>query len=120
MASTATSVADGLKAAVAGVVAALHRLGGPPPAGEDDDVLAVAVAELDRCGRRLEGQSLRLLAEVSDRDLPKRSGLGNLGAWLRQQVPTTDRREVSRRAAQAQALFGLDELCRTWDLSPTR
>src|SRR5215217_3440053 len=118
MASTPASVTDGLEAAVAGVVAALDRLAATAPAGEDDDVLAAAVAELDRCGRRLEGQSLRLLAEVSDRDLPERSGLGNLGAWLRQQVPTTDRREVSRRAAQA--LFGLDELAGTVDLAPTR
>jgi len=120
MATTPASVADGLEAALAGVVAALDRLAATAPAGENDDVLAVAIAELDRCGRRLEGQSLRLLAEVSDRDLPKRSGLGNLGAWLRQQVPTTDRREVSRRAAQAQALFGLDELAGRVDLAPTR
>src|SRR4051794_2011840 len=120
MASSPARVADGLEAAVSGVVAALDRLAATATAGEDDEVLAAAVAELDRCGRRLEGQSLRLLAEVSERDLPNRSGLGNLGAWLRQQLPTTDRREVSRRAAQAEALFGLDELAGTVDLTPTR
>jgi hypothetical protein len=120
MGSSHTPATDGLGAAVAGVVAALDRLAATAPADESDDVLAAAVAELDRCGRRLDGQGLRLLAEASERGLPNRSGLGNLGAWLRQLVPTTDRRDVSRRAAQAEALFGLDELAGTVDLSPTR
>jgi hypothetical protein len=101
-------------------VAALDQLAATAATEEDDEVLAAAVAQLDRCGRRLEGQSLRLLAEASERDLPNRSGLGNLGAWLRQQLPTTDRREVARRAAQAEALFGLDDLAGTVDLAPTR
>jgi len=118
--STSAPPAAGLAAAVAGVVAAIDRLAGTAPAGEDDEVLADAVAQLDRCGRRLEGQSLRLLAEASERDLPSRSGLGTLGAWLRDRVPTTDRREVARRAAQAEALFGLDELAGAVDLTATR
>ena len=70
---TSTPPAAGLAAAVAGVVAAIDRLAETAPAGEDDEVLADAVAQLDRCGRRVEGQSLRLLAEASERDLPSRS-----------------------------------------------
>src|SRR5437764_15435052 len=92
-------VLDGLAAAVGGVVAAIDRLAASPLADEADDVLADALAQLDRCGRRLEGQSLRLLAEASERDLPSRSGVRTLVAWLRDRLPTTDRREVARRAA---------------------
>src|SRR4051794_13962627 len=120
MATSPTPVPDGLAAAVAGLVAAIDRLAETAAAGEEDEVLADAVAQLDRCGRRLDGQSLRLLAEASERDLPNRSGLGTLGAWLRDRGPTTDRGEVARRATQAEALFGLDDLATAVDLTATR
>jgi hypothetical protein len=86
----------------------------------DDEELTRAVAALDRCARRLDGQSLRLLAEASRRSLPGSAGLASLGAWLRQQVVSADRGEVAARAAQAETLFGLDPLAETLDLARTR
>src|SRR4051794_967175 len=120
MATSPTPVPDGLAAAVAGLVAAIDRLAETAAAGEEDEVLANAVAQLDRCGRRLEGQSLRLLAEASERDLPNRSGRGTPGAGLRDRLPTTDPREAARRATPAGAVSGLDDLAAAVDLTPTR
>jgi Domain of unknown function (DUF222) len=110
----------GLAAAVAALEAALDALGETDLGREDDDALTGAVASLERCGRRLDGQGLRALAEASQRDLPGRSGLGTLGGWLREQVPTVDRGAATARALQAQALFGLDELAGELDLGRTR
>jgi hypothetical protein len=109
-----------LAAAVAGVATALDGLADTVLDGASDEEVAEAVRLLDRCGRRVDGQGLRLLAEASRRSLPGGCGLGSLGAWLRQQVVTTDRGDAAARSAQAEALFGLDDLAGTVDLAPTR
>jgi Domain of unknown function (DUF222) len=110
----------GLPAAVAGVAAAVDALADLVLDPATDEELTRAVAVLDRCSRRLDGQTLRLLAEVSRRSLPAELGVGSLGAWLRQQVVSADRGEATARAAQAEALFGLDELADNLDLTRTR
>jgi hypothetical protein len=114
------AAARDLPAVVAGLAAAVEVLAGTVLDAADDDELTRAVADLDRCARRLEGQSLRLLAEAGRRSLPGGLGLGSLGAWLRQQVVSADRGEVAARAAQAETLFGLSELADTVDLARTR
>src|SRR5919107_1567631 len=120
MASPAARTSGGLAAALAALTAALDTLAGTDLGAEDEDALTAAVPLLERNCRRLDGQGLRLLAEAARRDLPGRCGLGTIGAWLRQQVPTVDRGTATGRGAQALALFGLDELADTLDLTSTR
>src|SRR4051794_20665428 len=120
MASAAARTSGGLAAALAALAAALDALAATELGAEDEDALTAAVPLLERCGRRLDGQGLRLLAEAARRDLPGGYGVGTVGAWLRQQVPTLDRGTATARGAQALALFGLDELGGTLDLTRTR
>src|SRR5215216_1941881 len=110
MASPAAKTSGSLAAALAALAAALDALAATELSGEDEDALTAAVPLLERCSRRVDGQALRLLAEAARRDLPGRCGLGTVGAWLRQQVPTVDRGTATARGAQALALFGLGEL----------
>src|SRR5919112_269542 len=120
MATPAARTSGGLTAALAALAAALDALAGTDLGAEDEEALTAAVPLLERSSVRLEGRGLRRLAEAVRRDLPGRCGLATIGAWLRQQVPTVDRGTATGRGAQALALFGLDELADTLDLTSTR